>query len=370
MRKLLVSFIFLLILVCSIFGQTNKKTYTISCKVIGFDEGTEFSLVNLDNTKESYVSYLKNSKLQFTGMVNEPTVFRLSPKAEKDSSIYLNFWVENKQITLIADRKHFANPLIKGSSLNDIDKSVVGKYQSLQTERDNLMRKWLEETDENKKQEILKTVSQIDKKVLETRLNTISTFKPSLVTIKELFFLRNDLTSSELEKLFDNFPTSLKATKYGNVISQYLAAGEIKIGNRVADISGRDINNHLVKLSDFKDKVVLLDFWAAWCGPCRKSNKELAEIYRKYQSQGFEIISFSTDTDPGNWQSAVKEDGINWTSISDMEGFYSKEVAAFKVRSLPRAFLINKTGEIVHIFKGYGSEDKVLLENKIQELIK
>ncbi len=191
-----------------------------------------------------------------------------------------------------------------------------------------------------------------------------------LVIIKELFFLRNDLTNNELTELFDRFPTTLKDTKYGKVISQYLAAGEIKVGAKATDISGKDFDNRLIKLSDFKDKVVLLDFWASWCLPCRKSNKELGEIYRKYQPKGFEIISFSTDTDSLNWQFATKEDGITWTNISDSQGFYSKEVASFKVRSLPRAFLINKAGEIVHIFKGYNNQDKLLLENKILELTK
>lgn len=93
-------------------------------------------------------------------------------------------------------------------------------------------------------------------------------------------------------------------------------------------------------------------------------------MYRKYNEKGFEILSFSTDTDSESWQKASKEDGGFWTNISDQKGFYSKEVAMFKIRSLPRAFLINRDGEILHIFSDYDSKGKSLLENKIEELTK
>lgn len=369
MRNIIRLFL-VLVLVVSVQASSVKDGYNIICKLTGFAEGAKFSLVNLDNEQENYIAYLKNQQLIFKGKIKEPAVFRLSPKDEKDASIYLNFWIENRSISITGKKDDFYNPIIKGSPLNNIDRLVLNKYQPLQKERDTLIKKVIAETDGKKQGEMIKQVSEIDKKILAIRINTIATFKPSLVTIKELFFLRSDFTREELEKLFEKFPNELKSTKYGVVIRQYLSAGEIKIGAKPVDISGKDASDRQVKLSDFKGKVVLLDFWAAWCGPCRKSNKELAEVYRKYQPKGFEIVSFSTDTDLANWQTASQADGIFWTNISDLQGFYSKEVAAFKVRSLPRAFLISKNGEIVHIFSGYDNHAKTILENKILELIK
>lgn len=306
----------------------------------------------------------------FKGKLTEPVAHRLYFKDEKGNFNDLNFWLENKAITITANKNNFTDAVIKGSPINDIDRTVRNRYRSLENERNDLMKKFLEETDKKKQSEMLKTVSAIDKKVLATRLETIAAFKPSLVTVKELFFLRNDLSTDELEKLFDRFPSSLKNTKYGDVIKQYIETNDLKVGAKSVDIIGIDIGNRSIRLSEFKDKVVLLDFWALWCAPCRTSNKELAELYRKYQPQGFEIVSFSTDTNKTSWQKASKDDGVIWTNISDLKGFYSEQVAAYKIRAIPRAFLIDKNGNIVHIFRGYNEASKKLLENKIQELAK
>lgn len=359
-----------MLFVCHAFAQTNEGTYTLVCNLTGFEEGTKNFLVNLDNEQEVHVAYLQHQKLSFKGKLPEPVAHRLYFKDEKGGINDLNFWLENKAITITASKNSFADAVIKGSPINDINGTVRNRYQSLEDERNVLMKKWLEETDDNKKSEILKTVNGIDKKVLATRLDTIATFKPSLVTVKELFFLRNDLSKDELKKLFNKFPYSLKTTKYGDVIEQYIATEDLKIGAKSVDITGSNSEKRSIKLSDFKDKVVLLDFWASWCAPCRKSNKELGELYRKHQSQGFEIVSFSTDTNPTSWQKASKDDGIIWTNISDLKGFYSEQAAAYKIRAIPKAFLIDKNGDIVHIFRGYNPESIKLLENKIQELTK
>lgn len=366
--KITAQTVLLMLFVGHAFAQTNKGTYTLVCSLTGFEEGTKFFLVNLDNEHEIHTAYLKRQKLLFKGNLTEPIAHRLYFKDEKGNVNDLNFWLENKVITLIANKNNFSDAVIKGSPVNDINRTVNIRYQSLQNERDGLMKKWMEETDDNKKSEMLKTVSTIDKKVLATRLETIATFKPSLITIKELFFLRNDLSTNELEKLFDKFPTSLKNTKYGDVIEQYIETDDLKVGAKSVDIIGTDVGKHSIRLSDFKNKIVLLDFWASWCAPCRKSNKELAELYRKYQPRGFEIVSFSTDTNPTSWQKASKDDGIFWTNISDLKGFYSAQVASYKIRAIPKAFLIDKNGDIVHIFRGYNAESIKLLENKIQEL--
>ena len=368
--KIVAQFLLLALFVGYAFTQTNKRTYTLVGNLTGFEDGTEFFLVNLDNQQEVTTARLKRQRLVFKGRVSEPTAYRLYFKDEKGNINDLNFWLENKAITIAASKNDFSDAVIKGSPVNDINRAVVNQYRSMENERDALMKKWFEETDENKKSEILKTVGAIDKKVLAARLQTVADFRPSLVTIKELFFLRNDLSKDELKKLFGKFPVSLKTTKYGNVIEQYIATDEIKIGAKSVDIVGSNSEKRAIRLSDFRGKVVLLDFWASWCLPCRKSNKDLGELYRKYQPSGFEIVSFSADTNPASWQKASQDDGIFWTNISDLKGFYSEQIASYKTRAIPRAFLIDKDGNIVHIFKGYNQESKKLLENEIQELTK
>ena len=366
--KLTANTLLLMLFVGHAFGQTIKGNYTLVGDLTGFEEGTKFFLVNLDNEQEVTTAHLENRKLLFKGALAEPVAHRLYFKDEAGIISDLNFWLENKAITIIANKNDFSNAVIKGSPINDINGAVINNYRKLENQRNDLMKRWMEEKDDNKKLEILTSVSAIDKNVLMTRLKTIATFNPSLVTVKELFFLRNDLSKEELSRLFDKFPIPLKNSKYGDVIEQYIATDDLKVGAQSVEVIGTDIGSRSIKLSDFKGKVVLLDFWASWCAPCRKSNKELAELYRKYNSRGFEIVSFSTDTNPTSWQNASKDDGILWTNISDLKGFYSEQVASYKIRAIPKAFLIDKNGKILHIFKGYNQESMKLLEAKIEDL--
>ncbi|MEQ1624488.1 MAG: TlpA disulfide reductase family protein, partial [Sediminibacterium sp.] len=143
----------------------------------------------------------------------------------------------------------------------------------------------------------------------------------------------------------------------------------IKLGSYAPEITGVDFNKKETKLSSFRNKVVLLDFWASWCGPCRESIKDLAELYKKYQSSGFEIFSFSLDDDFNAWKTASTQEHINWTNLSDLKAFYSKQPAAYKIRSIPQTFLIDREGKIIGIYRGFSKESTAKLESAIQKSI-
>jgi|GEM_PF-267793 len=354
---------------CKIFGQQEQDKFVITANLKGFKDSTKFYLLNVDSAQQIDSSYLISGKLRFSGQVTEPVIFRLYPKPDK-VFIYFNLWVENRTITITGTKNKFSELTVKGSTLNKIFFSVQHKHSALDKLRDSLTTKALSESNEIKEREIWKSISAIDTKVRNIRLQTIATFKPSLVTIDELFYLRNDLTIDSLKMLFNRFPPSLKNTKYGDVITQYILTNDLKIGSHFHDIIGKDLNNKEVKLSDFKNKVILLDFWASWCVPCRNENKDLAELFQKYNQNGFEVVSFSIDTDLDAWKFASEQDSIKWTNISDLKGYYSRQAASYKIRSLPKAFLIDKNGTIVEIFDGYNDSKDALtsLENKIQEL--
>lgn len=360
--------IFVLTFFCyKMFGQQKQDKFSLVATLTGFKDSTKFYLVNLDSTQNIDSAYLLNQKFLFKGHVTEPVTYRLYPK---NDNIYFNLWIENRTITITGDKTKFFELAVKGSPLNKIDYSVEQEHSNLDKLRDSLTTKALNESNENKVREIWKSISVVDNKVKNIRLHTIATFQPSLVTIKELYFLRNDLTTDSLKILFNRFPTSLKKTKYGDVIKQYILTDDLKVGTHATDIIGKGFSNKEVKLSDYKNKVVLLDFWASWCGPCRASNKDLTELFQKYNRNGFEIISFSIDTNLDDWETASNKDSITWTNISDLKGLYSKQAASYKIRAIPKSFLIDKNGVIVQIFTGYDKDAKALLESKIQELTK
>ncbi len=360
------------ILICVfLFSQVaaQQDRFSIVANFTDFKDSTKVYLLNLDSTTQFDSAYLISGKVKFEGHFTEPSVFRLYTFLDNEL-FYFNFWVDKKFITISGSRNNFSESRVVGSPLTDIALSVDGKHTILDKLRDNLVTLAIDEKNEDVSNGILKSISELDKQVLKIRIETIATFKPSLVTIKELFFVRNDLSSDSLQLLFDKFPIELKKTKYGEIIRIYLATQDIKVGSSFSDLIGTDLNGKIMKLSDFKNKLILLDFWASWCGPCRFSNKDLAKLYEKYHSAGFEIFSFSLDTNPDSWRKASQKDGIVWTNISDLKGYYSEQAASYKVRAIPKSFLIDKDGIIVKIFTGFSKDGLTLIENKIQETTK
>jgi peroxiredoxin len=143
-------------------------------------------------------------------------------------------------------------------------------------------------------------------------------------------------------------------------------AGHIKVGMDAPEISlpGPDGKTH--SLSDLKGKVVLLDFWASWCGPCRRANPHVVDMYKKYKSKGFEVFSVSLDRPDGKekWMEAIKQDGLIWNNhVSDLKYWDCAPAATYGVRSIPKTFLIGKDGKIVAV------DPRNTLEQELQKVL-
>jgi peroxiredoxin len=124
------------------------------------------------------------------------------------------------------------------------------------------------------------------------------------------------------------------------------AKAQHKVGETAPDIALKDVNGKIVRLSDLRGKVVLLDFWASWCGPCRKANKGFASLYAKLKSKGFEIYSVSIDDEKADWEKAIAADKIGWLQVNDKGGWYAPVATAWKIEQIPATFLLDKQGRI------------------------
>lgn len=144
-----------------------------------------------------------------------------------------------------------------------------------------------------------------------------------------------------------------------------MAMAQPAIGSAVPEISLKDVSGTTVAISSLKGKVVLLDFWASWCGPCRQENKHLVKLYAKYKSRGFEIYSVSIDDDTRAWKKAITSDKITWLQVNDSGGWTANVATQWNIQQIPTTYLIDKTGNIVALDL-QGKQ----LEKKVTELLK
>ena len=132
-------------------------------------------------------------------------------------------------------------------------------------------------------------------------------------------------------------------------------------GASAPEIALPDIKDSVTKLSSLSGKVVLIDFWASWCGPCRATNPKIRRLYKKYKDAGFEVFAVSIDDKKEEWLKAIKHDKLVYPQVIDTNGWYSKIIAEYFVDGIPMNFLLDKNGAIVAInLEGRKLEKKVI----------
>jgi len=145
-----------------------------------------------------------------------------------------------------------------------------------------------------------------------------------------------------LEKYEEKLP--IDAVDIKKKIKQKAA---MMIGGQAPDFVMNTPDGNPVSLASFRGKVTLIDFWASWCGPCRKENPYVAKIYEKYKGHGFEILGVSLDNNKDRWLRAIEQDGLPWTHVSDLRKWKSEVVSLFGVRSIPHTILLDREGNII-----------------------
>ncbi|MGE8424090.1 MAG: peroxiredoxin family protein, partial [Sphingobacterium siyangense] len=147
----------------------------------------------------------------------------------------------------------------------------------------------------------------------------------------------------QLSSRVQNFPSALQIANYIKEQST------VSVGNFAPDFSQPDTLGHAIKLSDFRGKYLLLDFWASWCGPCRNENPTVVRAYHKYKNKNFTVLGVSLDGESQKqaWIGAIHSDSLSWTQVADLKGWKNEAAQLYKVKSIPRNFLIDPSGKII-----------------------
>lgn len=171
---------------------------------------------------------------------------------------------------------------------------------------------------------------------------------------------------TEIAKLYSLFSPRIKASKEGTTYSKYLEnISHLVIGGTLADFTSKTPDGKILKLSDFRGKYVLVDFWASWCIPCRAEFPHLKKAYARFKDKNFEILGYSIDNDKSLWVSAMENDDVPWINVSNLIGTGDPIARDYQIYSIPSNFLIDPAGKVIAInLRGE------LLEPELEKFIK
>lgn len=152
----------------------------------------------------------------------------------------------------------------------------------------------------------------------------------------------------EADSSFNKLDAKIRLSPTGKVIGEFIAKEKkTSIGAMAPEFSAADTAGKTVALSSLKGKYVLLDFWAAWCGPCRQENPNVVQAFHKYKEKGFTVLGVSLDRERKDWLKGVRDDQLTWTNVSELKYFESPTAVLYGIESIPRNFLLDPNGKII-----------------------
>jgi thiol-disulfide isomerase/thioredoxin len=361
-HSLLFSFIVLLLAV----SCTDQQSFKIAGTFASDDyEGKTVYLTNFNQEQIDSVK-VKNKQFKFKGNIQDVSDICFVRYDERHRSGVI--FPEPGNIIITFD--HSLTSHIEGTPFNDAYQNFFYSIQKLADTGMQMAKAAEKEMEENKITE-QDYVQKQDAFLDEFRNNIFEFVKQNIQTpVGEYSFLEYSsyLQSKQILELISMMRPKFKATESVQELEKtQLGSAATRIGNPFIDVKGKSIDGKEASLSDYagKGKIVLIDFWASWCGPCIKSLPHLVEIYQKYKNKDFEIVAISLDDDKTAWENASKKHRVTWPQLSNLKAWSDEIAVTYGINSIPTTILLDKNGIIIE--KDLNGKD---LEQKLDELLK
>jgi peroxiredoxin len=332
MKKAL-SFLFIMLSIYC-FSQ-NKTKFSLHGKTKDIPDGTVLLLQDMLTNKFMDSVVVKNNTFLFQTKINS---FPFQVVLFDRSSSAKTIWLENNKMTFDATKTSFREAIITGSRTDSLVTKLRKGYITLKSYEE----------------------------IVESELKFIQDNPDNIASAYSLSVMASVFGKEKSMELFSKMSKENQQSEYGKRISSLLLdLNDLKpaeIGEKYRDFSMKNQNDVEKKFSDFNGKVVLLEFWASWCMPCRQENPNLVNTYNKFKANGFEIFAVSLDENKEDWLKAIQKDGLNWEHLSDLKGRNNKAALLYRINGIPENVLIDKNGLVIGRNLRGESLDKKLTE--------
>lgn len=338
--------------------QKNSNEYLVTGTIQGVPDGKKVTLKSVIENRpvEIAADTLINGKFEFKGSVSEPNIHVILIQGVQGR---LPFILENAELDITLYKDSLDLSLIKGGKENHVAQKYVNDVSKFKKRNDSLMINF-NKARQNNDTAFIKTFREKRQAINDENYKYNKEFlKNNSSSLFSVFLLENMSASgampvNETKEFYDSFPDNLKNSKAGIRIKERIdAVLATEIGAIAPDFTAPDPDGNQITLSGVRGKVTILDFWAAWCAPCRRENPNLVKIYETYHDRGLEIMGVSLDGNPRQkdakqaWIDAIEKDNLTWPQVSNLNYFNDPVAKTYNIRAIPAMFVLDEDGKII-----------------------